>query len=141
MQTAKSTLYGLINMVLSAATISFSEVTRQLFTGFGTTCLLFILTLVLSVPLGLIVCFGSMSKFKPLQYLSKLIVWIIRGTPLMLQIIVVFYVPGLLFDYPMQSRFTAVLVAFVINYACYFRKFIAAGSSRYRADKRKRRRS
>lgn len=62
---------------------------------------MFILTLVLSVPLGLIVCFGSMSKFKPLQYLSKLIVWIIRGTPLMLQIIVVFYVPGLLFDYPM----------------------------------------
>ena len=77
--------------------------TRQLFTGFGTTCLLFILTLVLSVPLGLIVCFGSMSKFKPLQYLSKLIVWIIRGTPLMLQIIVVFYVPGLLFDYPMAA--------------------------------------
>ena len=114
-------------MVLSAATISFSEVTRQLFTGFGTTCLLFILTLVLSVPLGLIVCFGSMSKFKPLQYLSKLIVWIIRGTPLMLQIIVVFYVPGLLFDYPMQSRFTAVLVAFVINYACYFSEIYRGG--------------
>ena len=101
--------------------------TRQLFTGFGTTCLLFILTLVLSVPLGLIVCFGSMSKFKPLQYLSKLIVWIIRGTPLMLQIIVVFYVPGLLFDYPMQSRFTAVLVAFVINYACYFSEIYRGG--------------
>lgn len=101
--------------------------TRQLFTGFGTTCLLFILTLVLSVPLGLIVCFGSMSKFKPLQYLSKLIVWIIRGTPLMLQIIVVFYVPGLLFDYPMQSRFAAVLVAFVINYACYFSEIYRGG--------------
>ena len=88
---------------------------------------MFILTLVLSVPLGLIVCFGSMSKFKPLQYLSKLIVWIIRGTPLMLQIIVVFYVPGLLFDYPMQSRFTAVLVAFVINYACYFSEIYRGG--------------
>ena len=114
-------------MILSQVSISFGEVTRQLMTGFGTTCLLFILTLVLSVPLGLIVCFGSMSKFKPLAYLSKLIVWVIRGTPLMLQIIVVFYVPGLLFDYPMKSRFVAVLVAFVINYACYFSEIYRGG--------------
>lgn len=114
-------------MILSAITISFSEATQQLLTGFGTTCLLFILTLVLALPLGLLVCFGSMSKFKPINWLFKVIVWIIRGTPLMLQIIVVFYVPGLLFDVPMKSRFIAVLVAFVINYACYFSEIYRGG--------------
>ena len=113
-------------MVLSAATISFSEVTRQLFTGFGTTCLLFILTLVLSVPLGLIVCFGSMSKFKPLQYLSKLIVWIIRGTPLMLQIIIIYYGPALVWGIKLP-RFSAALLSFVINYACYFSEIYRGG--------------
>lgn len=114
-------------MILSAITITFTEVTKQLLTGFGTTCLLFILTLVFSIPLGLIVCFASMSRFKPLSWLARIIVWIIRGTPLMLQIIVVFYVPGFLFDYPMSSRFAAVLVAFVINYACYFSEIYRGG--------------
>lgn len=91
------------------------------------TCLLFILTLVAALPLGLIVCFGSMSKFRPLQWLVKTFVWIIRGTPLMLQVIVVFYGPGLMFDYPMTSRFAAVLIAFIINYACYFSEIFRGG--------------
>ena len=108
-------------------TITFLEVTKQLATGFGMTCLLFILTLVAALPLGLIVCFGSMSKFRPLQWLVKTFVWIIRGTPLMLQVIVVFYGPGLMFDYPMTSRFTAVLIAFIINYACYFSEIYRGG--------------
>ena len=113
--------------MISAITISFAKATQILLTGFAETCLLFILTLVLALPLGLIVCFGSMSKFKPLSWLMKGIVWIIRGTPLLLQIIVVFYGPGLLFDYPMKSRFIAVLIAFVINYACYFSEIYRGG--------------
>ena len=96
-------------------------------TGFAETCLLFILTLVLALPLGLLICFGAMSRFKPLSWLMKGIVWIIRGTPLLLQIIVVFYGPGLLFDYPLRSRFIAVLIAFVINYACYFSEIYRGG--------------
>ncbi len=114
-------------MSLAAVTITFGEATRTLLTGFGNTCLLFILTLIAAIPLGLIVSFGSMTRFKPVQWLTKTIVWIIRGTPLMLQIIVVFYVPGLLFDYPMQSRFVAVLIAFIINYACYFSEIFRGG--------------
>ncbi len=113
--------------MITAAQITFLDVTRQLFIGFGTTCLLFILTLLLALPLGLIVCFGSMSKIKPLAYFTKALVWVIRGTPLMLQIIVVFYMPGILFDFPMRSRFIAVLIAFVINYACYFSEIYRGG--------------
>lgn len=101
--------------------------TRELLSGFGVTCLLFILTLVLALPLGLVVCFGSMSRFKPLRWLFRTIVWIIRGTPLILQIIVVFYVPGLLFKAPLSSRFLAVTIAFVINYACYFSEIYRGG--------------
>ena len=104
-----------------------SCVTLELLKGFAVTCELFALTLVLALPLGLLIAFGARSKFKPLSAVIKVIIWVIRGTPLMLQIIVVFYVPGLLFDYPMQSRFTAVLVAFVINYACYFSEIYRGG--------------
>ena len=75
---------------------SFLSVTLRLLEGFETTCLIFALTLVLALPLGLGISFGSMSKFKPLAYLTKVFVWIIRGVPLMLQIFVVFYVPRLL---------------------------------------------
>lgn len=107
--------------------MTFDVVTLQLLEGFGTTVLLFAATLLLSLPLGLIVTFGSMSKIKPISYLARTVVWIIRGTPLMLQIMVVFYVPGLVFDYPMQSRFIAVLIAFVINYACYFSEIYRGG--------------
>ena len=99
--------------------------------GFGTTCLLVLLTLVFSLPFGLIIAFGSMSKFKPLAWFCRTVVWIIRGTPLMLQLFVVFYVPGILFDVRLftgdRGRFTAALVAFVINYACYFSEIYRGG--------------
>ena len=107
--------------------LTFVSATLDLLKGFGTTCLLFFLTLLIALPLGLIVCFGSMSRFAPLRWLTRTIVWIIRGTPLMLQIIVVFYVPGFVFNYPMSSRFIAVLIAFVLNYACYFSEIYRGG--------------
>lgn len=106
-------------------------ITLKLLDGFGVTCLLFLLTLVLSLPLGLLISFGSMSKFKPLSLAVRTFVWIIRGTPLMLQLFVVFYVPGMLFDVRLFSgdngRFLAALVAFVINYACYFSEIFRGG--------------
>ena len=105
----------------------FIRVTLSLLEGFSTTCLIFVLTLVMSLPLGLIISFGSMSRFTPLRWLTKVFVWIIRGTPLMLQIITVFYVPGLLFDTPVKSRMTALLIAFVINYAAYFSEIYRGG--------------
>ena len=111
--------------------MDFLSITTALLEGFGTTCLLFLLTLVFSLPFGLIIAFGSMSKFKPLAWLCRTVVWIIRGTPLMLQLFVVFYVPGMLFDVRLFSgdngRFTAALVAFVINYACYFSEIYRGG--------------
>ena len=107
--------------------MSFIEVTQSLFTGFGTTLLIFFVSLVLSVPLGIPIALCSLSKYKPISYISRGFVWIIRGTPLMLQIIVVFYGPGLWFNYPMKSRLTAVIVAFVINYACYFSEIYRGG--------------
>ncbi|MCR4660623.1 MAG: ABC transporter permease subunit, partial [Clostridia bacterium] len=78
--------------------MSFANVTLQLLEGFGMTVLLFVSTIVLAIPLGLLICFGTMSKFKPLSLLVRLFVWIIRGTPLMLQLFVVFYVPGIVFN-------------------------------------------
>ena len=107
--------------------MTFLSVTQQLLTGFGNTCLIFALTLVFSLPLGLLVAFCSMSRFQPLRYLSHTLVWIIRGTPLMLQIIVVFYGPGLLAGADSFPRMTAVLVAFIINYACYFSEIFRGG--------------
>ena len=105
----------------------FLQVTVRLLHGFETTCLIFALTLVLALPLGLVISFGSMSKWKPLAYITKTFVWIIRGVPLMLQIFVVFYVPRLLWDLPAFSRFNAVILAFVINYACYFSEIYRGG--------------
>ena len=107
--------------------MTFLSVTQQLLTGFGNTCLIFALTLVFSLPLGLLVAFCSMSRFQPLRYLSRTLVWIILGTPLMLQIIVVFYGPGLLAGADSFPRMTAVLVAFIINYACYFSEIFRGG--------------
>lgn len=107
--------------------MTFLSVTQQLLTGFGNTCLIFALTLVFSLPLGLLVAFCSMSRFQPLRYLSRTLVWIIRGTPLMLQIIVVFYGPGLLAGADSFPRMTAVLIAFIINYACYFSEIFRGG--------------
>lgn len=108
--------------------MSLAEVTLQLLNGFKTTCLLFFVTLAAAIPLGLVIAFCTMSKFKPLKALSKLFVWVIRGTPLMLQVILVFYGPGLMFD-NVQSlpRFQAVAVAFIINYAVYFSEIYRGG--------------
>ena len=105
----------------------FLPVTLQLLTGFWETVKIFVLTLVFSLPLGLVVCFGAMSKFSPLRWLTRGFVWIIRGTPLMLQLILIFYGPGLLFDLPSMGRFNAVIVAFAINYACYFSEIYRGG--------------
>lgn len=106
---------------------TFLNVTLDLLTGFGTTVKLFALTLVFALPLGLIFSFCSMSKFKPLSALMKIFIWIIRGTPLMLQLIVVFYGPGLIFGWNGLDRFPAVLIAFVINYSCYFSEIYRGG--------------
>ncbi len=105
----------------------FWEVTVALLEGFGTTCSIFGLTLVLALPLGLLISFGTMSKIDPIRGAFKTFVWIIRGVPLMLQIFVVFYVPGFVFGTPIASRFMAAIVAFVINYACYFSEIYRAG--------------
>ena len=119
----------------------FLEVTSKLAVGFTSSILLFILTLVFALPLGLLMSFCSMSKFAPLRVLTKVVVWILRGTPLMLQIFVIFYVPGLLnlftwptmntgwawFDDTITTRFIAALVAFVINYAAYFSEIFRGG--------------
>ena len=105
----------------------FMQVTLELLTGFWETAKIFILTLVFSLPLGLVVCFGSMSRFAPLRWLTKGFVWVIRGTPLMLQLIIVFYGPGLIFGLPSMGRFTAVILAFTINYSCYFSEIYRGG--------------
>ena len=107
--------------------MSFLEVTAQLADGFLTTLLIFGITLVCSLPLGLLITFGSMSKIPPIKWLVKTFVWIIRGTPLMLQIIIVFYGPGLIFGWDALPRLVAVLIAFVINYSCYFSEIYRGG--------------
>ena len=107
--------------------MGFWDVTLKLLNGLEETCLIFGLTLVLALPLGLVISFGSMSKFKPLAYVVKIFVWIIRGVPLMLQVIIVFYVPGFLFGAPLFTRLGSVVAAFVINYACYFSEIYRGG--------------
>ncbi len=107
--------------------MGFSSITAELLRGFWENVRLFGLTLVFALPLGLLISFCSMSKFKPLKWLSKTFVWIIRGTPLMLQLFIVFYVPGIVFNTPMKTRFMAALVAFVINYAAYFSEIYRGG--------------
>lgn len=119
-----------MNLLAITSTVffdNFSSVTVELLKGFGENVKLFGLTLLMALPLGLIISFCSMSKFKPLKWLAKGFVWIIRGTPLMLQLFVVLYVPGLVFNYPIKIRFTAALIAFVINYACYFSEIYRGG--------------
>ena len=105
----------------------FLPVTLQLLAGFWESLKIFLLTLVFSLPLGLVICFGSMSPFKLLRSLVRGFVWIIRGTPLMLQLIIIFYGPGLMFGLPSMPRFTATIVAFAINYACYFSEIYRGG--------------
>lgn len=105
----------------------FISVTQNLFIGFGETLKIFFVTLLWSMPLGLIVCFGTMSKFAPLKWLTKTFVWIMRGTPLMLQLIVIYYGPGLLFDLPLLEVETATYLTFSLNYACYFSEIYRGG--------------
>ena len=105
----------------------FMPVTLELLQGFGQSIQVFLLTLLFAIPLGLVICFGSMSKFSVLQWLTKTFVWVIRGTPLMLQLIIIFYGPGLMFGLPAMPRFTATILAFTINYACYFSEIYRGG--------------
>ncbi len=107
--------------------MSFSQVTIELCLGFVENCKLFVLTLLMALPLGLVITFGSTTKFSPVRWLCKTFIWIIRGTPLMLQLFVVLYVPGLVFDMPMRNRMLAAIIAFVINYACYFSEIFRGG--------------
>lgn len=106
---------------------SFWDVNVAMLEGSVTTLQMFVLTLLFALPLGLIISFGSMSRFSPLRWLTKTFVWIIRGSPLMLQILIVFYGLGLLFGWKALPRFTAALVTFVINYACYFSEIYRGG--------------
>ena len=106
---------------------SFWDENVAMLEGSVTTLQMFVLTLLFALPLGLIISFGSMSRFSPLRWLTKTFVWIIRGSPLMLQILIVFYGPGLLFGWKALPRFTAALVTFVINYACYFSEIYRGG--------------
>ena len=103
------------------------DIVKVLIEGFGENLRIFILTLAMAIPLGLVITFGSMTRFKPLRWLTRTFVWIIRGTPLMLQLFVVLYAPGLLFNTPMRDRLTATLIAFVINYAAYFSEIYRGG--------------
>ncbi|MDR2596790.1 MAG: amino acid ABC transporter permease [Treponema sp.] len=107
--------------------MDFWAVTLRLLQGFQTTGLIFSLTLLFALPLGLLISFGSMSKIAPLRYLVKIFVWSIRGVPLMLQIFIVFYVPGFIFGAPISSRINAAIIAFSINYACYFSEIYRGG--------------
>lgn len=119
----------------------FVDVSLRLLEGFSSSVIIFVFTLIFAIPLGLLIAFCSMSKFTPLRILSRTIVWVLRGTPLMLQIFVIFYLPGLLnlfvwpsmntgwewFDKTISTRLIAALVAFSINYAAYFSEIFRGG--------------
>ena len=109
--------------------MSFSMICIQLLKGLGSTCLIFALTLLLSLPLGLLVCFGRMSRFKPLQYVVRFFISILRGTPLMLQLIVVCFAPFYVFGMKLTAgwTFAALIIGFVINYAAYFAELYRGG--------------
>ena len=116
--------------------MSFSEqfpiVFAALNTGFLQTLKLFAVTLLGAIPLGLIISFGSMARFKPLAYLTRTVVWIFRGSPLMLQLLIIYFGPGLMFNNPIwgggeKGRFLASAVAFILNYACYFSEICRGG--------------
>ena len=137
----------------SLASMTVPEVIMNLLEGFGQNGVIFVLTLLFAIPLGLVITFGSMSKwapfsflknfinvnssntyllkaianFKPISFVTKIFVWIIRGTPLMLQLFVFLYAPGLLFGVPNRDRLMAAILAFVINYAAYFSEIYRAG--------------
>lgn len=100
--------------------------------GFLQTLKLFFVTLLGAIPLGLLISFGSMSRFKPLAILTKVVVWIVRGSPLMIQLLIIYYFPGLVLGNPIwgggeAGRFAAASVAFIFNYACYFSEIYRGG--------------
>ncbi len=110
----------------------FPIVFQALNTGFLQTLKLFAATLLGALPLGLVISFGSMSKFKPLSRLIRTLVWLVRGSPLMIQLMIVYYFPGLVWQKPIwgsgeSGRFVAAAVAFIINYACYFSEIYRGG--------------
>ncbi len=110
----------------------FTQVVASLNEGFLKTLELFVLTLAGALPLGLIISFGSMSKFTPLRSLVRVFVWIIRGTPLMLQLMIIYYFPGLILGNNIwgtgeSGRFIASVAAFILNYACYFSEIYRGG--------------
>ena len=110
--------------------MTFLQITAKLLEGFAYTLAIFGITLATAIPLGLVVAFGSMSKFKPLSLLFRGLVWVIRGTPLMLQIIVFAYGPGLWLGIPIRTvpqQIMMVCIAFTINYACYFSEIYRGG--------------
>ena len=100
--------------------------------GFIQTLKLFFVTLIGAFPLGLVIAFGSMSRFKPLSYFTRIIVWIVRGTPLMIQLLIIYYFPGLVLNNNIwgsgeAGRFTAAAISFIFNYACYFSEIYRGG--------------
>ena len=105
---------------------------RALNIGFMQTMRLFFVTLLGAFPLGLLICFGTMSRFSPLRWLMKCVVLVIRGTPLMIQLLILYYFPGLVWNTPIwgsceAGRFMAAAVAFILNYACYFSEIYRGG--------------
>jgi len=119
---------GLIDQVIEQMPI----VVRSLNEGFAQTLRLFFVTLLGALPLGLVISFGSMSSFKPLKWLTRMFVGLIRGTPLMIQLLIFFYFPGLVLKKNIwgsgeAGRFLAASIAFIINYACYFSEIYRGG--------------
>ena len=107
-------------------------VVQALNVGFLQTLKLFAVTLLGALPLGLIISFCTMSRFRPLSVLAKVVVWIVRGSPLMIQLLIIYYFPGLVLDKPIwgggeSGRFVAASVAFIFNYACYFSEIYRGG--------------
>ena len=109
--------------------MNFAIIAQQLVSGMGSSLTIFVLTLLFSMPLGLLVAFGRMSKIKPLQAVIKVFIAILRGTPLMLQLLVVNFAPYYLFriSLPRWYRFAAIIIGFSINYAAYFAEIYRSG--------------
>lgn len=107
-------------------------VLKSLNVGFLQTLKLFAVTLIGALPLGLLISFGTMSRFNPVKTVFRIIIWIVRGTPLMIQLLIIFYFPGLVLGNPIwgggeRGRFAAASVAFIFNYACYFSEIFRGG--------------
>lgn len=110
----------------------FQTVLQSLNLGFLKALQIFALTLVGGIPLGFLIAFGSMSRLRLFRWPVKTIVWIVRGTPLMLQLLIIYYGPGILLGSNIwggstSGRFTAAVVTFIFNYACYFSEIFRGG--------------